>query len=128
MAGKRPPEALAPPRLGALESAVMDVLWSRGESSVREIIAALDTDPAYTTIATVLSHLGDKQLVLARRDGRAARYSARVRREELTTAMLAQVLDSSPDRRATILHFVDSMSEEDLDLLRRHLGGGKGSA
>lgn len=109
------------PRLGALEAQVMDVLWDDGAATVREVIAQLASEPAYTTIATVLSNLGRKQLVDAARDGRSTRYSARVTRQQHAARLMAEVLDASDDRAGSILHFVEAMPEDDLDLLRDYL-------
>jgi len=45
--------------LGALQLAVMNVLWTRREATVHEVIEALPQDrkPAYTTVLTVLRNL-----------------------------------------------------------------------
>ena len=110
-----------PPRLGALEAQVMDVLWDHGDATVREVIERLPTDPAYTTIATVLTHLGRKRLVTVDRQGRSTRYAARVSRQEHDADLMGHVLEASRDRAASILHFVESMPDDDLDLLREYL-------
>ncbi|UUZ43527.1 BlaI/MecI/CopY family transcriptional regulator [Janibacter limosus] len=47
-------------RPGALEAQVMDVLWDHGPATVREVIEHLPSDPAYTTIATVLTNPGSQ--------------------------------------------------------------------
>lgn len=118
----------SPQRLGALEAQVMDTLWEHEALTVREIIDHLPGEPAYTTIATVLANLGKKQLVTSSREKRSTRYSARLSRHEHAAALMEQVLDSSQDRAASMLHFVDSMPEDDLSLLREYLarrdGGG----
>jgi BlaI family penicillinase repressor len=53
------------PRLSKLEFAIMDTLWSRGESSIRELQEALPAKkrPAYTTIQTTVYRLETKQVV-----------------------------------------------------------------
>jgi predicted transcriptional regulator len=43
--------------LGHLESRVMDVLWARGESSVRDVADQLERPLAYTTVMTTLDRL-----------------------------------------------------------------------
>lgn len=115
------PDRSAPPRLGPLEAKVMDLLWDHGPSTVREVIGRLPNDPAYTTIATVLSNLDRKRLVTARREHHSTRYEARFGREEHVAAMMRHALGTSQDRTASILHFVDTMPESDLDLLRDYL-------
>lgn len=108
-------------RLGTLEAQVMDVLWDHGPGTVREIIGHLPSEPAYTTIATVLANLGRKRLVATTRESRSTRYGARLTRHEHEAGLMEQVLRASRDRSASILQFVDSMPEEDLALLRDYL-------
>ncbi|MFW7415825.1 BlaI/MecI/CopY family transcriptional regulator [Demequina sp. SO4-18] len=110
-----------PPRLGTLEAQVMDLLWERGPGRIRDIIDALPLDFAYTTIATVVGNLQRKCLVVAEREGRAVSFAARVTREEHTAAVMAHALESSPNRAASMLHFVESMDESDMALLRGYL-------
>ncbi|WP_211323371.1 BlaI/MecI/CopY family transcriptional regulator [Amycolatopsis palatopharyngis] len=108
-------------RLGALEAQVMDVLWDHGPATIREVIEHLPSEPAYTTIATVLSNLDRKHLVTITRQNRSTRYTARTNRHEHAAQLMEQVLQASRDRAASILQFVDSMPENDLDLLRDYL-------
>ncbi|BAC17125.1 transcriptional regulator, BlaI/MecI/CopY family [Corynebacterium efficiens YS-314] len=114
------------PSLGPLEEQVMGILWDHGELTVREVIGYLPADPAYTTIATVLRHLGRKGMVTVVKDGRSARHAVRMSREEYTAGVMGQVLEASHNRTASILHFVDSMGESDrallLDYLQRQEG------
>lgn len=73
-------------RLGDLERAVMDHLWSRTEpQTVRQVHEALSArrDLAYTTVMTVLQRLAKKNLVLQIRDDRAHRYAPVHGRDEL---------------------------------------------
>ena len=117
-----------PARLGALESQIMELLWRGEEFTVRELIARLPTEPAYTTIATVLSNLKKKELVCARKEGHATRYFACVAREELTVRRIEHALESSGDREAAMLPFVRTLTDTDLALLRRFLEQRGGSA
>lgn len=112
-----------PPRLGALEAQVMDVLWTQGPSRIRDVINALPEPLAYTTIATVLGNLQRKCLVGVVREGRSAVYSATTSREQHTASLMTYALRSSSDRRASMLHFVESMDEDDAALLRGFLAG-----
>lgn len=108
-------------RLGVLEAKVMDVLWDHGPATVREVIEQLPSEPAYTTIATVLTNLDRKGLVTITRHNRSTRYGAKLSRHEHAAGMMEQVLEASRDRAASILQFVDSIPENDLDLLRDYL-------
>lgn len=110
-----------PARLGALEAQVMDLLWGEDALTVRSIIDRLPSDPAYTTIATVLGNLRKKELVCTKKDGHATLYGACVSREEHAASIMKHALNESGDRAASILRFIDGMPEEDLRLLRQHL-------
>ena len=56
---------MAAPRLSKLEFQIMEVLWTRGESSIREIqeTIAARRKPAYTTIQTTVYRLEAKNVV-----------------------------------------------------------------
>lgn len=110
-----------PMRLGTLETQVMELLWEGEPSTIRELINRLPTDPAYTTIATVLSNLRKKELVCTRKEGHSTLYLACVAREELTTRRIAHALEESGDRKVAMLHFVSTLDGADLDLLRSFL-------
>lgn len=60
--------------LGPLERAVMNVIWTTGPVTVREVHAALsrDREIAYTTVLTVMQRLAQKDVLL--RDTRATRH------------------------------------------------------
>lgn len=111
-------------RLGTLEAVVMERLWAADEAlSVRAVLEALaaEREIAYTTVMTVLDNLHGKGFASRAKDGRAYRYSASVTREEHTAGMLDDVLAGSPDRGAALMHFVERLSDEDLDGLRSAL-------
>lgn len=110
-----------PVRLGALELQVMDLLWSGEPMTVREIINRLPGEPAYTTIATVLGNLRKKELVCTGKDGHSTLYGACVSREEHAARAMRQALDASGNRKTSMLHFVEGMSEADQQLLRGFL-------
>ncbi|MGI9162545.1 MAG: BlaI/MecI/CopY family transcriptional regulator [Mycobacterium sp.] len=114
-------------RLGELERAVMDHLWSSGEPlTVRQVHEALRTqrELAYTTVMTVLQRLARKNLVVQIRDDRAHRYAAAYGRDELVAGLMVEALHQaadSGDRQAALVHFVERVGAEDADALRRAL-------
>src|SRR4029077_10264583 len=72
-------------RLGELEQAVMDHLWSAPDpQTVRQGVTALCVRRglAYTTAMTVLQRLAKKNLVVQHRDDRAPRYAPTHGRDE----------------------------------------------
>ena len=102
----------------------MERLWrSREPQSVREVLEDLERDRpiAYTTVMTVLDNLHRKGFVRRQKDGRAYLYVATMTREEHASGLLEEVLAQSADRGATLLHFVGSMSPQELADLRAAL-------
>jgi predicted transcriptional regulator len=75
-------ETPLPASLGRLEFDLMQILWSRGECSVRDVIQQLDRPLAYTTVMTTLDRLYKKGLLERRMPDRAFLYSARLSRQE----------------------------------------------
>lgn len=122
-----PPRQDEAPRLGTLESRVMDLLWDAGPSTIRGLIERLPGEPAYTTIATVLTNLHRKALVSPHKEGRSTVYGATGTREQHVASVMTHALGSSRDRAASILHFAETIPDDELDLLREFLdrrGGG----
>lgn len=119
------PDPPAAERLGPLEQRVMDLLWDDSSRTIREVMDQLPSRPAYTTIATVMTNLERKGLVEPIRHGRSVNYTPRRTREEHTAALMRQALGVSRDRTASILHFVDTMPEDERNLLRTYLAGEK---
>lgn len=60
----------------------MEVVWSRGESSVRDVLARLARPLAYTTVMTTLDRLYKKDLLNRYKSERAFRYSPRCSRDD----------------------------------------------
>ena len=75
-----------PPQLHELEAEVMDELWKRGESTVRDVLDALNgrgpQARAYTTVLTVMQRLHTKELLDRRWRGRLHVYSPVLSRAE----------------------------------------------
>lgn len=111
-------------RLGDLEAAVMDVLWSAdGALTVRAVLDELNRtrDLAYTTVMTVLDNLHRKGWVQRELDGRAYHYRPSESREEAAARALRELIESSGDPEAVLLHFARSASERESAVLRRGL-------
>jgi|ERR1041384_525655 predicted transcriptional regulator len=107
--------------LGALEAAVMDVLWRAPHPvKVREVLDGLDTGKqlAYTTVLTVLDNLHRKEWARRELEGKAYRYEPALSRAEAAARAVREVLDSSGDPEAVLLHFARSASERETELLR----------
>ncbi|WP_031467491.1 BlaI/MecI/CopY family transcriptional regulator [Sciscionella sediminilitoris] len=111
--------------LGELEGKVMDVLWGADRPQrVREVLEHLDTARplAYTTVMTVLDNLHGKGWVHRERDGRAYAYLPARSREEAGAQLLREVLESSGNAERVLLHFAESATERESELLRKVFG------
>ena len=115
-------------RLGDLERAVMETLWSTpAPLTAKEIVEALGDrgqsgdELAVTTVLTVLSRLERKGVVERQRDGRAHTYRARSTREDHIAQLMREALGAAPDRDAALARFVSAASPEETDALRRAL-------
>jgi predicted transcriptional regulator len=86
--------------------------------STPEVHEALGGDLAYTTVATVLTRLVDKGVLMRRRAGRAHEYVPVSDEAGLATAGFRTVLTRSHDRRALLQGFVESLSSDDEAILR----------
>jgi predicted transcriptional regulator len=108
--------------LGALERGVMDVVWERGEVSVREACARVDPDIAYTTVMTTMDRLYKKGLLTRRKVGRAFVYAATASREDVEDAVANDLVRSLLQRDSEPLpllsSLVDAVSDRDRALLQ----------
>jgi predicted transcriptional regulator len=111
--------------MGALEHEVLSQLWTMDEAATpAEVLDALDSDLAYTTIMTILSRLWQKGLVTRERRGRAYAYAPSVTEAELTAQRMQAALSAASDRRAALSGFARSLSAREAKALRTLLESG----
>lgn len=120
--GFKAPSDLLQHGLGSLEQQVIDVVWTKGAVTVRDVQAELNPPVAYTTVMTTLDRLFRKGLLTRTKASRAFRYSAVTSREELENRAAADVLTGLVSGRATearplLSCFVDAVGERDAELL-----------
>jgi len=100
---------------------MLEALWARGDSTVRELIESGCRDLAYTTVMTTLDRLFKKGLLTRSEEGRAFRYAARFGREELQREAAGhafrQLLDASPASSLPLSFLVEILGERDAQLL-----------
>ena len=116
-------------QLGHLEADVMAVLWRNATPlTTRAVLEELQKDRpiAYTTVMTVLDNLHGKEMLVREKHGRAYSYAAAQTREQYTARLMEQVLATSADSAATLLHFVEQIPPEEVKQLRQALGGHPG--
>jgi predicted transcriptional regulator len=104
----------------------MDLLWARGEASVREIHEAIPekSRPAYTTIQTMLNRMEAKGAVRkSRKIGNAYLFVAEVTRQSTYRRLINDLLDVVGGGAAVVSHLVDAgkLSLDDLRALEDQL-------
>ena len=77
-------------RLPPMELAIMHILWDRGPSTVQDVQARLQGDPAYTTVQTILNTMARKGRTKRTLKGKAYVYQAILSRD---AAMRSAVRD-----------------------------------
>jgi predicted transcriptional regulator len=115
--------------LGHLETQVMEILWSGGESNVREVAQLLQRPLAYTTVMTTLDRLYKKGLLNRRKSERAFFYSAQVTRNQWEEKragdfVAAFLAGPQPAGEMLISCLVDAVGTQDealLDALERKI-------
>jgi predicted transcriptional regulator len=108
--------------LGPLEILVMETLWRRGESNVRDVVDCLERPLAYTTVMTTLDRLYKKGMLLRRMSHRAFYYAPRSSRAEWEQKragdLVAGFLSSSePARELLVSYLVEAVGQHDEALL-----------
>jgi predicted transcriptional regulator len=107
---------------GDLESAIMDVMWAAERPhTVREVRERMSypRPVAYTTVMTVMDILHRKGVLCRDKQGRAWRYWPAEAREEHDARLMAEVLHSGGNKVATMRRFVERVSDDDMESLRR---------
>ena len=74
------------------ELEVLQILWERGPSTVREVLEALPKERAYTSVMSLLNVMTEKRLVAREPEGRAFRYTARFRADQTQRRVLRDML------------------------------------
>jgi BlaI family transcriptional regulator, penicillinase repressor len=108
------------PKLSKLEFRIMETLWSRGESSIREIQDGLEVKrkPAYTTIQTMVYRLEAKRVVRrVRKVGNFHIFAPAISREAAQRTLVDDLLALFGGRTQPVMaHLVESgkLSLEDV--------------
>ncbi len=108
--------------LGPLEMQVMEVVWSCGHCSVRDVVQKLDSKLAYTTVMTTLDRLFKKGMLERQKSERSFVYSPlltsheweRRRAGDLVAGFLA---GPEPSRDLLLSSLVDAVGKHDAVLL-----------
>jgi predicted transcriptional regulator len=79
-------------KLTTRELDLMAVVWERGSATVNEVLEQLGESLAYTTVLTVLRGLEAKGALRHEREGKAFRFYARVRPDEVGERSIDRLL------------------------------------
>jgi BlaI family penicillinase repressor len=103
---------LPEPKLSKLEFQIMDVLWTQGEASIREIQEAFPEKrrPAYTTIQTTVYRLEGKEVVRrVKKVGNFHIFAATVTRSNAQRKLIDDLLALFGGRTQPVMaHLVES--------------------
>jgi len=103
---------MALPKLTKLELQLMDALWTRGASSVREIQEALPEKdrPAYTTVQTMVYRLeGKKAIRRLKKIGNAHIFEATISRNAAQRRLIDDLLSFFGGRsQPVVAHLVET--------------------
>ena len=112
-------------RLGKLELQVMKLIWGKGVATVRGIWEELYPKKglAYTTVATVMRKLEDKEFLKHRERDRTYIYTPVVDQDAFSREILRDLVDGlfdgSATKLVTILIQSEKLDEKDLDDIQR---------
>lgn len=108
---------------GPLEAKIMEVLWARPGSSIREVQTALeqDKDVNFNTVMTVMNRLVDKGLLGKTQKGRTSLYQPVQSREDFMNDQSKELSQELVDEFGTLAvnHMLDALDEADEGLIGR---------
>ena len=118
---KAPREAVMA-SLGTLERKTLEEVWRQKETNVRNVVAALGGNFAYTTVMTTLDRLYKKGYLERRKDKRAFLYKPRMSPEELRVGLAGDVIvglidGATKNVEPVLACIVDAVSDRDRELL-----------
>jgi predicted transcriptional regulator len=135
-------EPLPQSALGPLEISVMEILWERGESNVRDVVERHGQRLAYTTVMTTLDRLFKKGLLDRYKVHRSFIYVPKLSRQEWEQKRAGELVAGflagpAPSRELLLSCFLDVVGKHDTELLdelekkirtkRKELSGRSGS-
>ena len=117
----------SPRLLTDVELEMMNILWKHNGGTVNDVLAALQPHRklAYTSVSTMLRILEQKGVLESEKAGRGHIYRPKVPKHEYETKTLRHLVDNvfegAPGQLVQRLLEVESLSEEDLSVIRRLL-------
>lgn len=112
-------------KLGDLELQILNVLWGRGPSTVRDVLEQLDVEPrpTYMTVLIMMRHMYEKGYLDRDERGRAHIYRARLQERSVKRGLLRDLIAGafrgSPEALVVRLLEDPSLSDEEMDRIRK---------
>lgn len=117
--------------LTGLQLAILRVLWECGEASTQDVWAAVaaERDLAVTTVATLLSRLDRRGIVVRRKVGRQYVYRTTVTRAEVRRSKVREVTETlfGGDSAALLRQVVEDVDERERQKIRTLLDEARGA-
>lgn len=114
-----PPDAPLPTDA---ELAILNILWSHGPATVREVQDRLDTDQGYTTVLKHLQIMLDKGLVTRDESGRAHVYASDIAetttQRRLVSDLLERAFEGSAQQLVMRALSTEDVTEDELEEIR----------
>jgi predicted transcriptional regulator len=120
-----PKKESASPRLGRLETQIMNVVWKRGTATVQEVRDALGggRKPAYSTILTMMRRLEAKGFLEHGMQDRKYVYRAAIDQQRVRRSVIGDLVqrlfDGSPALLVNSLLQQDSVSGEEVAEIKK---------
>ncbi len=109
------------------ELAIMNLIWSRGETTVREVRAMMPNseDVPYTTVAAVIRLLAKKGFLNSRMEGKTLHYSPMVSKDDYEQKAISQIVtklfNGDAVGFATRLIDAEDLSLQELESIQQEL-------
>ena len=113
--------------LSELQLDILRILWEQGESSASEVREALEPERSFaaSTVATMLTRLEKRGVVVRHQDGRSVTFSADVEEQEVRESMVSDLMSRlfGGDAQALVSHLLESgeIDPKELDALRAEI-------
>ena len=112
-----------PTPLGDLEEKVMNILWERGDGTVREVREELKEDLAHTTVMTILDRLYKKGLLKRIKEGKSYRYFPLISKEDfekkVAEKVITDIIKYHPETAiAAFKGAIEKLSDEEIKRLK----------
>ncbi|HWF84531.1 MAG TPA: BlaI/MecI/CopY family transcriptional regulator [Vicinamibacterales bacterium] len=114
------------------ELGILNVLWTRGPSTVRQVAEALGREAGYTTVLKLLQIMTEKQLVVRDETARTHIYQAAFTEDQTQRQLVSDLLDRAFGGSAAKLVLqalaANKASPEELAEIRKLLDKQRGGA